>query len=68
MKFFRMIAVAIVFVVFIIPVHVVVVLSTDEDEYRAFKHRTQDRMLGMLWGWAYGRQYKSLGSAGIFNA
>lgn len=69
MKYLRILAVSIVMIVFIAPLHVLVTLSTDEDQYRKFKHDTQDRVLEMLWDWAYGRlRKKEFNAAGIFNA
>ena len=69
MKYLRLLAVFVVVIVFIVPVNVLVTLSTNEDEYLKFKRDTQDRILETLRDWAYGRQAKnSFTTAGTFNA
>lgn len=69
MKYLRFLAVFAVVIVFIVPMNVLVTLSTNEDEYLEFKRNTQDRMLETLRGWADGRQAKKgFTAAGTFNA
>lgn len=69
MKYLRLLAAFIVVIVFVVPMNVLVTLSTDEDEYRKFKHDTQDRILEHLRDWAYGRQpRKGFSAASTLNA
>jgi len=70
MKYLRLLAVSLVVIVFIVPIHVMVTISADEDQYRKFKQDTQDRILEKLWGWAYGRQNQEnvIHPARIFTA
>jgi len=69
MKYLRLLAVYVVVIVFIVPLNVLVTLSTDEDEYQKFKHDTQNRILENLRDWADGRQpKKGFSAAGTFNA
>jgi hypothetical protein len=69
MKYLRLLAVFVVVIVFIVPMHVLVTLSTNEDEYLKFKRDTQDRMLETLRDWVHGRQpKKAFTTAGTFNA
>ena len=56
MKYLRWFVCFIVRAVFIMPMNVIVTVSTDEDQYRDFKTNTHDRILSRLKNWARGEQ------------
>ena len=70
MKYLRMLVAFVVVIVFIVPMNALVTISAEEDQYRKFKHETQDRILEKLRAWAYGRQFqeKTFNKPGIFTA